>query len=76
MRQAIANNIQKLVNKQKISKDQRTTIHTKRNYREWNTLKNIKHKLNRNQLIVTKGDKRNTLVIIHKDDYHKKLKNL
>jgi hypothetical protein len=71
-RQFVANNIQKLVNKQKTLKEQRTTIHTKRNHQEWNTLKNIKQKLNDNQLVVTKADKGNTLVILHKDDYYKK----
>jgi hypothetical protein len=69
LRQAVANNIQKLVNKQNTLKDQCTTIHIKRNYHKWNTLKNIKQKLNHNQLLVTKADKSNTLIIIHKDDY-------
>jgi hypothetical protein len=42
MKQLVANNIQKLINKQKTSKDQRTTTHTKRESHEWNTLKSIK----------------------------------
>jgi hypothetical protein len=33
---------------------------------------NIRKKLIQNNIIITKADKGNTLVIIQKDDYHKK----
>jgi hypothetical protein len=73
LRQLVANNIKLLINKQKTNKDQRTTTHTKRLHQEWNILKNIKHKIEQNQLVITKADKGNTLVIIHKDEYHNKI---
>jgi predicted nucleic acid binding AN1-type Zn finger protein len=72
MRQLVTNSIQKLINNQKTSKDQRTTTHIRRESHECNTLKSIKQKINLNQLIVTKADKSNTLVVIRKDDYYKK----
>lgn len=37
------------------------------------TRKNLKQKINQNQLIVTKADKGNTLVIIHNENYYKKI---
>jgi hypothetical protein len=72
LRQLVANNIKVLINKQKANKEQRVTTHTKRQYQEWNTLRNIKHKMEQNQLIITKADKGNTLVIMYKDEYYKK----
>jgi hypothetical protein len=75
MRQLIANNIKKLVNKQKIKRDQHISIHSKYEYHKWNTLKSIKQKIKQNQLIVRKADKGNTLVIIHEDEYYLKIDN-
>jgi hypothetical protein len=42
MRQPVANNIQKLINKQNTLKGKHRTTHTKREYHEWNVIKNIK----------------------------------
>jgi hypothetical protein len=36
-------------------------------------IRNIRNKLKQNNLIVTKADKGNTLVIIQQDDYHQKV---
>jgi hypothetical protein len=73
MRQLIANNIKKITNKHNSLKERRHTNHTKREHLEWNTIKNLKQKINQNQLIVTKADKGNTLVILHRDDYNNKI---
>jgi hypothetical protein len=40
---------------------------------ERHLINNIKKKINQNQLIATKADKGNTLVILHKDDYKNKI---
>jgi hypothetical protein len=37
------------------------------------TLPRAKKKINQNELIVTKADKSNTLVILHKEDYKNKI---
>jgi hypothetical protein len=73
MGQLVANNIQQLINEQKTLKDQRTTTHTKHEYHEWNTIKTPKQKINQNKLIITKHDKGNALLIIHKDDNYNKI---
>jgi hypothetical protein len=57
MRELVPNNIKKLINKQK----QKRNINE---YLEWHKFKNIKQKLIKNQAIITKADKANTLIII------------
>jgi hypothetical protein len=74
MRQLVANNIKKITNEHNTLKGKFQTIHTKREHLEWNTIKSLKHKTNQNQLIITKTDKGNTLIILHKDDYNNKIK--
>jgi hypothetical protein len=59
MRKLAANNMRKLVNKQKQNRN-------KNEYLEWRTIKNIKQKLINNQAIIMKADKGNTLIIIMK----------
>ena len=41
--------------------------------KEWSIMKRILHKIQHNQLVVTKADKGNTLVILHKEEYNKKI---
>jgi hypothetical protein len=73
MRQLVVNNIQKITNKQNTTKGKQQTIYTKRNNIECNAIKTLKHKINQNQLIITKADKGNKLVILYKDDYNRKI---
>jgi hypothetical protein len=71
IRQLVANNIKKLINKQRMKKGSRQTHKEKIEARE--------HRLKKeeqNQLIVTKADKGNTLVILHKEDYNNKVEEL
>jgi hypothetical protein len=72
VRQPVANNIQKLIKKQKPEEDKRIVARIKREYQEWNTL-NLKRKINQKQLIITKADKSNSLVIIQQNDYYNKI---
>jgi hypothetical protein len=44
MRQLVANNIQKITNKQNTTKEKRQTMYTKRNNIEWNAIKTLKQK--------------------------------
>jgi hypothetical protein len=67
MRQIVANNIQKLENKQYSRKEKNRTERAKL---EWWTMKTIQQKIQHNQLIVTKADKGNTLIIVHRDEYN------
>ena len=46
--------------------------HLSGNY-DTNIIKSIKHKISQNNLIVTKADKGNSVVILHKDDYDEKV---
>jgi hypothetical protein len=39
-------------------------------------INNIKKKMTRNNLTITKADKGNTLVIMHLDDYNQKINDL
>jgi hypothetical protein len=55
----VANNIKKLVNKQKQKGNNNNE------YIEWHMIKNIKHELTNNEAITTKADKGNTLIIIN-----------
>jgi hypothetical protein len=72
MGQLVANKMQKIINKQNTLKEKRHTRYTKHGYIEWNTIITLRHKINQNQLIITKADKGNTLVIPYKDDYNNK----
>jgi hypothetical protein len=54
-------------------KGKRHTNRTKREHVEWNLIKSLNHKINQNQLIITKADKGNTLVILREDDYNNKI---
>jgi hypothetical protein len=62
------NNIQKITNKRNTSKEKCQTVYTKREPPEWNRIKGLWHKINQNQLIITKTDKGNTLVTLHKNN--------
>jgi hypothetical protein len=73
IRQLVANNIQKLINKQQTKKESRQTHKEKIEAREHRLIKDIKKKIEQNQLIVTKADKGNSLVILHKEDYNNKV---
>jgi hypothetical protein len=67
MKQLVANNIKKLVNKQKQEGNNNN------GYIEWHRIKNIKQKLTNNQAIITKADKGNTLISINENDYNNKI---
>jgi hypothetical protein len=55
MRQLVANNIEKIINKHNTSNEKRSTIQSKREYLEWNTIKSVKQKIIQNQLTITKA---------------------
>jgi hypothetical protein len=74
MRQLVANNIPKLIHKQNTNQDRRQTTRQKMEIRERKLIHHIKKKITDNQLIITKADKGNTLVILHKDTYNEKVK--
>jgi hypothetical protein len=73
MRKLVANNIQKITNKHNTLKEKHQTIYTKREHLEWDTVKSLRHKINQNQLIITKAENGNTLVILHKNDFNKRI---
>jgi hypothetical protein len=73
MRQLVAHNIIKIANKHNSFKERRHTIHTKREHPEWNKIKNLKQKINQDQIIITKTDKGHTLVTLHRDEYNNKI---
>jgi hypothetical protein len=76
MRQLVANNIQKLINKQNSLTERDTkTIRSKRRHLELNTIKSLKHKINQNQQIITKADKGKTLVMLHKEEYNNRIED-
>jgi hypothetical protein len=66
MKQLVANNTRKLIKKQNSNNERRKrkSKHTEREYQEWRIIKSIKQKLTSNQLIETKADKGNTLIIM------------
>jgi hypothetical protein len=74
MRQIVANNIKKLINKYKTLNDRRITLKHKRDIRERKLIYNIKEKIKSNLLVIVKADKGNTLVILQEDDYNHKVK--
>jgi hypothetical protein len=67
MRQNVTNKLQILINKVTIEKERRPTYKIKQESQEKKLINNIKKKMIQNNLIVTKADKGNTLVIIHQD---------
>jgi hypothetical protein len=73
MRQITANKIQKLINKQNEKNDSRRTFKEKLAALEEKLIINIKNKIKQHQLILTKADKGNTLVIINQEDYDRKV---
>jgi hypothetical protein len=58
MRQLVANNTQKITNKNNTLKGKGQIIYTKREQLEWNTIKSLCHKIIQNQLIITKAEQR------------------
>jgi hypothetical protein len=64
VRKAEASYIQKLINKQGTIEEKCNMTHTKRQYNQWNTKKKLKQKVYKDQRIITKDDKGNTLVIL------------
>jgi hypothetical protein len=73
MRQNVTNKLQILINKAIIKKERRPTYKMKQENQEKKLIYNIKKKMIQNNLIATKSDKGNTLVIIHQDKYIKKI---
>jgi hypothetical protein len=56
-----------------MKKESRQTYTEKIEAQEYHLMKNIEKKIEQNQLIITKPDKGNTLVILHKEDYNSKV---
>jgi hypothetical protein len=67
IRQTIANKLKILMN------NERQTQSTKQESVEKKLIRKIRSKLKQNNLIVTKADKGNTLVIMQQNDYHQKV---
>jgi hypothetical protein len=76
MRHLVANNIQKITKKHNTLKEKHRTIYTEREHLEWSTIRNLRHKINQSQQIITKADKGNTLVILHKNVYNNNIEEL
>jgi hypothetical protein len=72
MRQAVANNLQKLIRKETTT-EKRNTHAARSAIAEKKLVQKLQEKLEQNNLILTKADKGNTIVIIPKDDYHRKI---
>jgi hypothetical protein len=70
MWQLVAYNIQKLTNKQKLQNEKNKRAYAKEG---WHVIKSIQQKAENNQLIITKADKGNSLIIMYKDVYNRKL---
>jgi hypothetical protein len=68
LRQLVPNNIKKLINKPCLKREMSDNTIKVKNSRE-KLIFNTKIKLNQNQLIVTKSDKGNSLVILYQRDY-------
>jgi hypothetical protein len=73
MRQLVANNIKKIINTENTKTNRRQTTLQKREVQEQKLIRNIKKKLNDKQLFITKADKGNTIVILHKETYNNKV---
>jgi transposase-like protein len=71
MRYQVAHNI-KLLYKQQYS---RNGFNTQQAVQERRTINNIKKKLTENNAVVLKADKGNSMVIIHADEYHNKIRD-
>jgi hypothetical protein len=67
IRQTVANKMKIFIN------NERQTQCTKQELMEKKLIRNIRNKLKQNNLIVTKADKDNTLVIIQQSDNHQKV---
>jgi hypothetical protein len=72
MRQLVANKLQKLINQEKTKNNNKMAYATKQAKYEKQLVWNIKKKINENDLIITKADKGNTLIIMKKDEYNQK----
>jgi hypothetical protein len=66
VKEVVASKIPKLINKQNIQKE--NTEQPIQNVSRMEYYKETRNKPN--QLIITKADKGNTLIILHKDDYN------
>jgi hypothetical protein len=72
MRQAVTKNLRKLINKETWT-EKRDTHAVRSAITEKKLIQNLHSKLEQNNLILTKADKGNTVIIIHKDVYHQKI---
>jgi hypothetical protein len=72
MRQLIANKLQKLINQEKAKNNNKNAYATKQAKYEKQLVCNMKKKINENDLIITKADKSNTLIIMKQDEYNQK----
>jgi hypothetical protein len=75
MRHMVAQKLQKIILKEQTQTNNKTDHKAKLSKTEKNTTINIKQKIVENNLITTKADKGNTLVIMNKDDYLQKVQN-
>jgi predicted HAD superfamily phosphohydrolase YqeG len=73
MRQLVANNSQKIINREATQKGKRTTLQMKHHGYEKKIINNIKTQMIQNHLIITKADKDNTLVTMHEHEYNEKV---
>jgi hypothetical protein len=75
MRQAVSQKLHRLINKEKTQIEKRTNHKTRQESIEKKIITNLKKKIKEHNLIVTKADKGNTLVIIEQNEYHQKIKD-
>jgi hypothetical protein len=73
MRQTVTQKLHKLINNTKTQIEKRNTHTSRQELVEKKLVQKIHEKLERNNLIITRADKGNTLIIIHKDVYHQKI---
>jgi hypothetical protein len=73
MRQNVTNKLQILINKEIIEKERRPTYKIKQENQEKKPINNIKNYMIQNNLIATRADKGNTIVILHQDEYNQKI---
>jgi hypothetical protein len=72
MRQAVMKNLQKLINKE-TQTEKRNTHAARTANTEKKLIQNLQDKLEQNNLILTKADKGNTVIVVQKDVYHNKI---
>jgi hypothetical protein len=72
VRQTVAHKLQALINKERTQQENRTQG-TKQESLEKKHIINIRNKIKQNNLVITKADKDNTLLIIHKNEYCQKI---